>query len=477
MKNFYSVFLLLMIFILIFTMSAFSQFVEVKSVTADIQVRVLPGTESRIVAKALKRDIFKYIDEVNDWIEIGMFSGDSRYIHHSQVEVLTRGISAPFSDEICPKLMERLEEAKERSLSESDDISRNILFDKYVLDIFHEYGLQPVVFKIAVNRCNEGLESKIVQRPAEIELDYTLGAPIEKPEFYDETFLENTKYAFRQTYWGMSKEQVKKAERESILVEEDAKEDIYKAYNGSLYYQGELNGIKCEIHYQFVKERLITARYRRTGDLRFKEEYINNFKNLKKYFVNIYGRPLHDGIEMLGDESIAPFALSSWENPTDNIYLIFLDLMTYEDKGQIRWSITYQSEEGKNIVQSLSGEDKYDFQEEIKKEEDIQTQTKTKQSANQPKAEIKFVDTNNRLSGSGNYYYVEGILKNNGKGNAYHVKVEVRALDRYGKLVSIDYGYAKPSTIAPGQEATYQIMLRYDSKIDKFDKRVSWSND
>ncbi len=54
------------------------------------------------------------------------------------------------------------------------------------------------------------------------------------------------------------------------------------------------------------------------------------------------------------------------------------------------------------------------------------------------------------------------------------MKIEVRALDRYGKLISIDYGYAEPSTIAPGQEATYQIMVSYNSEIDKFDKTVSW---
>jgi len=96
-----------------------------------------------------------------------------------------------------------------------------------------------------------------------------------------------------------------------------------------------------------------------------------------------------------------------------------------------------------------------------------------KELEDKSKAEIKFIDSNNRLSG--NYYYVEGILKNNGKGTASYVKVEIRALDKYGKLVSINDGYADPHTFAPGQEATYQIMVAYDSKIDKFDKTVSGS--
>jgi hypothetical protein len=96
-----------------------------------------------------------------------------------------------------------------------------------------------------------------------------------------------------------------------------------------------------------------------------------------------------------------------------------------------------------------------------------------KELEDKSKAEIKFIDSNNRVSG--NYYYVEGILKNNGKGTASYVKVEIRALDKYGKLVSINDGYADPSTVAPGQDTTYQIMVKYDSKIDKFDKKVYWS--
>ena len=106
-------------------------------------------------------------------------------------------------------------------------------------------------------------------------------------------------------------------------------------------------------------------------------------------------------------------------------------------------------------------------------EEKAKVDTQIKELENQPKADIVFVDSTNRLNG--NYYYVEGILKNKGKGNAYYVKVEIRSFDKYDKLVSINYGYADPYTLIPNQEATYQIMVEYDSNIDKFDKKVSWS--
>ena len=479
MKKLYNIFLLITLFI-IFTISVSAQFVRINLEFADIRVRILPETESIMVGEAFKDDIFKYISEENDWIEIEMFSGDARYIHRSLVEIFTHGVSAPFSNDVCLKLMERLEAAKERSLTEPDVKSQNVLFDRYVLDIFHEFGLQPVVFKLAVNRCSEGPESKIGQRPSEIEADYTLGAPIEKTELKKEVISERkpkitneSQYDFRKTKWGMSKEQVKEIEKNILLIGEDTMQDSIEGCDGSLHYKGEVNGLKCDIYYYFMKNRLISATYEKVGSISLREEYINNYENLKGYLIKKCGRLYDDGIEMIKDEPIEPFAMLFWKNPTDSIYQIFLSLMTFEDKAQIEWLINYQSEEGKNIKQNMAD---YTEKEETKKEVETQTETPKKELENQPKAEIKFIDSTNRLSGSGNYYYVEGILKNIGKGYAYHLRVKIQALDKYGKLVSIDECYADPSTLAPNKEATYQAMVNYNSKIDKFSKTVYWRN-
>lgn len=162
MKKPYKIFLLLALFIIIFSISVSAQFVRVISNFANI--RTIPDSESRIVGEALENDIFKYISDSDDWVEIEMFSDDSRYVHRSLVKILIYGISAPFSDDVCQEIMERLEEAWERSLTESDVESQNVYFDRYVLDIFHEFNLQPVVYQIAVNRCIEGPESKIGHR-------------------------------------------------------------------------------------------------------------------------------------------------------------------------------------------------------------------------------------------------------------------------------------------------------------------------
>jgi len=88
-------------------------------------------------------------------------------------------------------------------------------------------------------------------------------------------------------------------------------------------------------------------------------------------------------------------------------------------------------------------------------------------------ADIVFVDSTNFVQG--NYYYLQGILKNKGKMAAYWVKVKILALDKNDNLIQLKETYANPNTIAPGHEATYDTMIKYDSKISKFSKEVYWS--
>lgn len=93
------------------------------------------------------------------------------------------------------------------------------------------------------------------------------------------------------------------------------------------------------------------------------------------------------------------------------------------------------------------------------------------------KASLKRTHSNVRRSGSGNYIYVEGVLKNVGRGSAHAVRVEVRALDSRGRLVSIDDGYADPSTLALHQEASYQIMVSNDPRTERFETVWKWQNE
>ena len=103
-------------------------------------------------------------------------------------------------------------------------------------------------------------------------------------------------------------------------------------------------------------------------------------------------------------------------------------------------------------------------------------QTSNKQSPPGPiaKANIEIVDWTNRLSDPPIYYYVEGILKNIGNKTADFVKVKIISYDINDKLVSLNDTYADPYTIAPNQEATFQVMVEQDSRIERFGIKVIW---
>lgn len=337
--------------------------------------------------------------------------------------------------------------------------------------IINTSSVNAIMYKILDS---EGNIIRITNMPIlsikEKEAGYTISPPPNEQEIKQEALSKGNKYDFRETNWRMSKEQVKEIEKNITLIGEDIVQDSIMGCDGSLHYKGEVNGLECDVYYYFMKDRLISATYKKVDSIvRFKVKFISNYKSLKSYLIKKYGKPYDDGIEMIKDEPIAPYAMVAWKYPTDSIYQILLLLMGFEDRNEIEWLINYQSKEGKNVKEYLA-----DYTEKGKAKAELEA--RIKELENQPKAKIKFVDSTNRLSGSGNYYYVEGILKNIGKGNAYHVKVEIRSLDKYDKLVSIDNGYAHPTTIAPGKEATYQIMVSFNSKIDSFDKTVYWSN-
>jgi hypothetical protein len=342
---------------------------------------------------------------------------------------------------------------------------------------------------------SEGNVIRITSQPKlsikEKEAGYTISPPPKKQEIIQEALRKGNKYDFRETNWGRSKEQVEETEQSSLLIGEDSIQDSIIGCDGSLHYNGKVNGLKCDIYYYFIKDKLVSASYKKVDSFTgFKVKFISNYKNLKSALLKKYGKPYDDSVEIIKNEPIAPYAKVIWENPTDNTFQILLLLMGFKDRNKVEWLINYQSREGKNIkecsaeyIEKEKARKVFIEKEKARKEAEAQLEAQIKkleaqkkELENKPKAKIKFIDSNNRLSGSGNYYYVEGILKNIGKGNAYHVKVEVRALDKYDKLVSIDNGYANPTTIAPGKEVTYQIMVSFNSKIDSFDKTVHWSN-
>jgi len=277
----------------------------------------------------------------------------------------------------------------------------------------------------------------------ETEAGYTISPPPDEQEIKKEALSKDKKYDFIITNWGMSKEEVKIIEKAEFIEENRGEDD--------LQYKGKVDGLDCYISYFFEEGKLMSAGCHIIQTSSNKDDYIKDYEKLKEYLIKKCGKPFKD--YSYG---------SKWDTPTTEINLFLSEVNNVFDL-----LIYFKSKSGTKLDAE---------KEKAKKEAEAQIEARIKELENQPKAEIKFVDSTNRLSGSGNYYYVEGILKNIGKGYAYHLRVKIQALDKYGKLISIDECYADPSILAPNKEATYQAMVNYNSKIDKFSKTVYWSN-
>ena len=90
-------------------------------------------------------------------------------------------------------------------------------------------------------------------------------------------------------------------------------------------------------------------------------------------------------------------------------------------------------------------------------------------------ADIQIVDWTNYIDG--NYHYVEGLLRNTGRDEVRYIQITALAYDKSKKLVTLKRTYANPADLNPGQEATFKIMIKYNSRIDNFGLRVNWKED
>gem|GEM_PF-896794 len=192
MKKSYIIFFLLTLFMMTITFSASAEIVRIISEYANI--RPVPDTESMIIGEALEDDIFEFEGEEDNWIKIKLFSGEHRYVHNSLAKVINYSISAPFSNDVYLNLMKELGEAEDKALRESNDkyplshgknIEKNIeyqkiLLDRYILDIFHENDLQPVIYQIAVSRCMTETQSEMREFKIVNEKDISIKALGEK---------------------------------------------------------------------------------------------------------------------------------------------------------------------------------------------------------------------------------------------------------------------------------------------------------
>lgn len=107
--------------------------------------------------------------------------------------------------------------------------------------------------------------------------------------------LENiplSKTGFRETLWGMGKEQVKAAETARFLYEKKGAGE--KKGIDELAYDYELDGLKSVILYHFAAGRLTKAYYLITAEHTNKNIYISDYKRIKAQLKSKYGEPIHD---------------------------------------------------------------------------------------------------------------------------------------------------------------------------------------
>ena len=162
--------LFIILFFVICITPVFSLELCVEITNSDVNIRALNNSSSSIVGKAHKGDIFAYKSTIGSWYKIGMFSGEYRYIHSDFAKVIHYNEGIFVSDKSIIKFVDDLKECKERAFKKADakydfnsQMDKNIdytklLIDRYKLDKFHKWRIQPVQNKkiiIEYNKLND----------------------------------------------------------------------------------------------------------------------------------------------------------------------------------------------------------------------------------------------------------------------------------------------------------------------------------
>ena len=164
-------------------------------------------------------------------------------------------------------------------------------------------------------------------------------------------FAEETKYDFRKTNWGMSKEQVKATEDKKPNFED----------NTILSYSVTINEKDFMCTYRFLEDKLYNSECVFIGQHTNKNNYIDDYKELKEILIKKHGKPKIEMPELWGNElykddksnwgtAISEGDLAYWDQwKTPNTKI---DLMLLGENYKINLSIICESEELKEWVKS-----------------------------------------------------------------------------------------------------------------------------
>lgn len=76
------------------------------------------------------------------------------------------------------------------------------------------------------------------------------------------------------------------------------------------------------------------------------------------------------------------------------------------------------------------------------------------------------------LSGSGNYYYIVGEIKNSSSVAVHYVQVIASMYNTGGNILKSDYTYTDISTIPPGGKSPFEIMTSYINGVASY--KLQW---
>ena len=150
-------------------------------------------------------------------------------------------------------------------------------------------------------------------------------------------------FTFRKTTWGMSKEEVIKAEQLELNSQND----------GVLFYESKITDKDVVIVYFFVDDKLVRSRIGLNEKHSNKNNFINDFNDFKKLLIKKYGKPTLDTHHWRddlykGDKQNEGLAISmghmayiaTWATPSTNIGLLLSG-----ENFSIRCFIEYTSNE------------------------------------------------------------------------------------------------------------------------------------
>jgi hypothetical protein len=144
----------LILLVTIFSLGIFAETQYVQLIKNG-NIRFAPRIKSSLIVTALKGDIFKFINEKKSWVTINMFSGEYRYIHSSLVQK-TNHKPSNTDKNISKNIFNELQKAEDRAMKKSEKLYPNnlmkqidynrILDDKYKLELFHKYQVNPILY-------------------------------------------------------------------------------------------------------------------------------------------------------------------------------------------------------------------------------------------------------------------------------------------------------------------------------------------